>query len=127
MTKVLAVVFLGGGLGSLLRYLSVMGVNRVAGESFPYGTLFVNIVGSLLIGFIIEGFSNKYLVPVEIRAFLIAGVLGGFTTFSAFSQDVYRLIETGFVPSAVIYTAASVLLSIAAVFGGVYIARGIWG
>ncbi len=127
MTKILAVVFLGGGLGSILRYLSVMGVNRVAGESFPYGTLFVNILGSLLIGFIIEGFSNKYLVPVEIRAFLVAGVLGGFTTFSAFSLDVYRLIETGFIPSAAIYVAASVLLSIAAVFGGVYIARGIWG
>lgn len=118
-------VFVGGGLGSLLRYVSVSGLHKVTGDVFPYGTLFVNIVGSLLIGLLMELMAVKWQLSLEMRALLITGVLGGFTTFSAFSFDVLKLVDTGHYIYAASYVLASVGLSLAAVFGGVFLVRGL--
>jgi CrcB protein len=119
MNTILAIA-LGGALGSVMRHYSIAALPN---ENFPYGTLFVNIVGSFLIGFLMEMMALKWQVPLETRAFLITGVLGGFTTFSAFSLDVFKLAETGHAVTAIAYVTSSVALSLCAVFGGAYIVR----
>jgi CrcB protein len=110
----------GGALGSVLRHYSILMSTRLFGEGFPHGTLFVNVLGSFLIGFIMEAAVQKWQMPLEARAFLVTGVLGGFTTFSAFSFDVFKLANTGNAPLAALYVALSVGLSLLAVFGGAW-------
>lgn len=121
----LLAIFAGGGAGSLMRHYTVIFATRIFGESFPYGTLAVNVIGSFLIGAIIEGSALKWNMPLEMRALLVTGFLGGFTTFSAFSLDFFKLFETGQMMQAFAYAALSVLLSLAAVFAGVYLMRGV--
>jgi len=123
MTNLLLIA-LGGAIGASLRHLSGSAVMRLAGPAFPYGTLFVNVFGSLIMGLFIAwivkragGSSN------ELRLFFATGVLGGFTTFSAFSLDVANLIESGQMGSAFAYVLASVLICVAAVFIGLWIGR----
>ena len=117
------IVFLGGGLGAALRH----GVNRMAlawfGPAFPVGTLIVNIVGSLAMGLLIGAFAAFGPAGNTMRLFLATGILGGFTTFSAFSLDALTLWERGDVGLAAAYVAASVLLSLAAVTAGFLISR----
>jgi fluoride exporter len=112
------VVFLGGGLGAALRH----GVNRASlaylAPTFPWGTLFVNIVGGLLMGVLAELFLVKGGGSQELRLFLITGVLGGFTTFSAFSLDAGLMWQRSDYASLAIYVIGSVVLSIAALFVG---------
>lgn len=116
---------LGGAFGAVMRHYAVAFCAKMAGNFFPYGTLFVNVTGSLLIGILMESLALKWPLSLEMRAFLITGLLGGFTTFSAFSFDLYKLIETGHVPLAALYIILSVFLSLAALFAGVYIVRGV--
>ncbi len=125
MNAVLA-IFLGGGLGAVSRHFSIIWAARLFGEGFPAGTLLVNVAGSLLIGFLLEGSALKWNLPLELRALLVTGFLGGFTTFSAFSFDFYKLVGTAQMQMAAIYVMLSVVLSLAAVFGGVFLARGIF-
>ena len=117
------IVFLGGGIGAALRH----GVNRLAlawfGPSFPVGTLLVNVAGSLAMGLLIGAFAAFGPVSNNARLFLATGILGGFTTFSAFSLDTLTLWERGEIGLAVAYVAASVLLSLAAVGVGFLISR----
>ncbi len=117
------IVFLGGGLGAALRH----GVNllafRLVGPGFPYGTLFINVVGSLAMGLIAEYFALKMGMRQSFRLFLTTGILGGFTTFSAFSLEAALLYERGEVAAAAIYVIASVGLAIAALFAGLAIVR----
>ena len=115
----------GGALGALGRHYAMAFWARWLGEGFPYGTVFVNVFGSLVIGMVMEGLALKFNAPLEARAFFVTGFLGAFTTFSAFSLDVFRLVETGQVVQAIAYISASVALSILAVFGGVFLMRGI--
>jgi CrcB protein len=115
-------VFVGGGIGAALRH----GVNRLSmtwlGPSFPYGTIFVNVVGSLAIGVLAGLFLAK--APSEAwRLFLTTGVLGGFTTFSAFSLDAAVMWQRGDYAALGTYVAGSVLLSIAALFFGMAAVR----
>lgn len=124
MTTLLA-VFFGGGAGALARHYVVFLGTRLVGEGFPGGTLFVNVVGSFLIGFLLEASALKWNMPLELRAFLVTGFLGGFTTFSAFAFDFYKLAGTGQAVSAGVYAVLSVILSLGAVYGGVYMARGV--
>lgn len=117
------VIFVGAGTGGALRH----GVNLVAlrnlDADFPYGTLAVNVIGSLGIGLLAGWFAHK-LDPGQLwRLFLTTGVLGGFTTFSAFSLEAALLYERGQFLSAGIYVFASVGLSILAVFGGLTLVR----
>ena len=112
------IVFVGGGLGAALRH----GVNRASlayfGPGFPYGTLFVNIVGGLLMGVLAELFLAKGGGSQEFRLFLTTGLLGGFTTFSAFSLEAALMWQRGDYAALATYVAASVLLSIGALFVG---------
>jgi len=124
MTAVL-LVFLGGGLGSLARY----GVNEAAlrlfGPVFPWGTLAVNVAGGFAMGLLAGALLHRAGLPgtQETKLFLMTGVLGGFTTFSAFSLDAVALWERGAVGLFAAYVAASVVLSIAAVAGGLALTR----
>ena len=117
------VVFVGGGLGAALRH----GVNRASlayfGPGFPYGTLFVNIVGGLLMGVIAELFLAKGGGSQEFRLFLATGLLGGFTTFSAFSLEAALMWQRHDYAALATYVGASVLLSIGALLLGVASAR----
>jgi CrcB protein len=120
-------IFLGGGIGAALRH----GVNVVSAEwlgvDFPWGTLIVNVVGSLLIGALAAWFAFRgdAVWTQPLRLFLATGMLGGFTTFSAFSLDFAMLFERGEVASALAYVLASVLLSLGAVFAGIYFVRSV--
>jgi CrcB protein len=123
MMSVLAVA-LGGALGSVARYLVVGQAMRWFGTTFPWGTLTVNVVGGLVIGLLAETMALKWSATQEMRLFLITGVLGGFTTFSAFSLEVVGLLERGEPGAALSYVFASVLLSVGAVFAGIALVRG---
>lgn len=116
----------GGAMGAGARYLVNVGFGRWLGAGFPWHTLFVNIVGSLLMGILIEAFALRYQGSIDWRTFLTTGVLGGFTTFSAFSLDFALLVERKQELTAGIYLAASVGLSILALFAGLAIARMVW-
>lgn len=124
MTHILLVAA-GGALGSVLRYLVGLWTLRSFGPSFPWGTLTVNITGSFLIGVFAEVIARKFGASAEMRVFLITGILGGYTTFSAFSLDAITLIERGEPVTALIYVASSVLLSALAVFAGLALMRAI--
>ena len=116
-------VFVGGGLGAACRH----GVNRASlaylGPHFPYGTLFVNVVGGLLMGVLAELFLVKGGGSQEFRLFLTTGFLGGFTTFSAFSLDAALMWQRSDYAALGSYIVASVLFSIAALFMGMATVR----
>lgn len=118
MIITLTAIGIGGALGAMLRYT----VNRTAlqlmGHDFPWGTLAVNVTGSLLMGVFIAALAHFWQPPESIRLFLVTGFLGGYTTFSTFTLDVVTLYERGEVVSAGIYSIVSVLLSIGALFSG---------
>jgi len=107
-------VALGSALGGVLRYLLSPFVQRSFAEGFPGGTLVVNILGSLVIGVVLRTAATGDLVSPEARVFLSVGICGGFTTFSAFSIETLRLLQTDQWGRAFIYIGASVVLSIAA-------------
>ena len=113
----------GGALGSILRYLMQVQCAYWLGSKFPYGTLIVNTIGSLLIGFLFITLSDRYIVSVEVRLMLMTGLLGGFTTFSTFSLETMRLIQQGSFLSAVSNVFLNVVTCIAACYLGVVLAR----
>lgn len=117
------IVFLGAGIGGAGRH----GVNvlaaRLFGTTFPAGTLAVNVLGCLLMGLIAGVFAFRGHLPQEMRLFLTTGILGGFTTFSAFSLDAALLWERGEVALAALYVGASVIFSLLAVAGGLAVSR----
>ena len=121
-------VALGGGFGSVSRFGLSQWVAKFMGKSFPYGILVVNVLGCLLIGMFIAFFQKQrmldhFLTPY-LQSFLITGFLGGFTTFSTFSVDALFLFQKGECLKAIVYIAASVLISMLAVFVGfVFVAR----
>jgi len=88
-------VGLGGAIGSVLRYLTSVLAAHWLGEQFPYGTLIVNLVGSFSIGLVHQLASDTLLIPDNLRLFLTTGIMGGLTTYSAFSYETARLMETG--------------------------------
>jgi len=118
-----AIVFLGGGVGAALRHGINLGAARWIGPGFPFGTLIVNVTGSLLMGLIAGYFAFKGDASQHWRLFLTTGILGGYTTFSAFSLDAALLYERGEVSLAAVYVLGSVVLSIAALFAGLALAR----
>ena len=118
----LAVV--GGALGSGARYLVNAGAARWLGVAFPWATLIVNIAGSFAMGLLVEYVILRHNGSPELRTFLATGILGGFTTFSAFSLDVATLADRGDLALAALYVFASVAVSIAALYAGIAIARG---
>ena len=121
MDKIL-MVGLGGGIGAMGRYLMAAWFGRLVGAGFA-GTMFVNIVGSFLMGVLAVFLMERAGAWSRFAPLLITGVLGGFTTFSAFSLDALYLIERGRMGMAVFYIAGSAILSIAALFAGLTLAR----
>ena len=121
----LGAIALGGALGSVARYLASVLMAQVAGTGFPWGTLAVNVIGGFLIGALAELMASRWSVTPEIRGFLITGILGGFTTFSAFSLEVVAMIERHSLAPAAAYIAGSVLLSLGATFIGLWTVRGL--
>lgn len=119
-------VGLGGGLGAMARYGFGTLAGRVWGTAFPVGTLMINVLGSLAMG-LLAGLLARTLPEGqnEIRLFVAVGVLGGFTTFSAFSLDAITLLERGDVLAGVGYVLLSVVLSVLALYLGLLITR--WG
>ena len=113
---------LGGAMGSVLRYFLQSRVQAVSMGVFPMGTLAVNLIGSLMIGFL----AGMFLInPVSqhLRLFLMVGILGGFTTFSSFSLDNLNLMREGHVRIAALYMLSSNVFGIALAFGGFFLAR----
>jgi CrcB protein len=121
--KLLLLACAGGALGAGARYLVYVEIARRWSSGFPWPTLSVNVAGSLLIGVLAALFLERWPETVGLRVFLITGVLGGFTTFSAFSLDFMSLMERGQAGVAGMYAAASVVFSIAACWAGLSIAR----
>jgi fluoride exporter len=116
-------VALGGAIGSALRYGVNLSARALVGNDFPWGTLTVNVLGSFLMGLLVSILTERFIDQPDLRLFLATGVLGGFTTFSAFSLDVLGLIQRGQNAIALVYVLASVALSIFAVFGGFMVSR----
>jgi CrcB protein len=120
----LVLVAVGGGIGAGLRHLVNFAALRLFGPGFPWGTMAINIAGSLAMGVFIEFLARRFGgASSELRLFVATGVLGGFTTFSAFSLDFAVLWERGAVMSAFGYALGSVALSIVALFVGLWLAR----
>jgi CrcB protein len=116
-------VFLGGGIGAALRHGVNIGSAQLFGITFPWGTFIVNVLGSFLIGVFAAYFAFRSGASQPMRLFLTTGILGGFTTFSAFSLDFALLFERGEVAQSVFYVIASVVLSLAAIFLGLFVVR----
>jgi CrcB protein len=119
------IVFLGGGIGAAARHAVNIGAGRLIGTTFPWSTAFVNIVGSLLMGVLAAFFAFRADASwsQHTRLFLTTGILGGFTTFSAFSLDAALLWERGAIGQAAAYVLGSVILSILGLFAGLWFVR----
>jgi fluoride exporter len=116
-------VFIGGGLGSTLRYIVNVVCPRFLGADFPYHTFIINITGSTVMGLIAGYLAFKGDAAQSWRLFLMTGILGGYTTFSAFSLDAAVLYERGEIGLALFYVLGSVVFSIAGLFAGLSLVR----
>jgi CrcB protein len=121
--NMLIAIAVGGGIGSLARHFLSAAITSVFGAAFPWGIFVVNVLGGFLMGVIVELSALKFDLTLEMRAFLTTGLLGGFTTFSTFSLDASLLIQRGDWPGAMLYVIGSTLLSILALFAGLYLVR----
>ena len=111
-------IALGGAFGALGRYFTVSGLSHLTFASIPIGILSVNIVGSFLMGIFVALFMQVWSPSQELKFFIMTGFLGSFTTFSAFSYDVFEFIQRSAYIEALLYMLSSVLLSIMALFLG---------
>ena len=123
---ILAAVGVGGAIGSMARYLIAGWVQSPAWTGFPYGIFIVNVTGGFVMGVLVEGMALKFNVSPVTRAFLTTGILGGYTTFSTFSLESAMLIERHAYGQASVYIAGSALLSIIALFAGLWLMRAIY-
>lgn len=124
MNQILLVA-VGGAVGTVLRHLTNVWAVRLFGPGFPWGTLTVNLVGCFLMGVIVEVLARRFGGVPELRLLLTTGLLGGFTTFSAFSLDFATLYQRGAMLEAFAYLFASVMLSLAGVFLGLWLGRAV--
>jgi CrcB protein len=119
----LVLVAAGGAVGASLRHLVNMAAMRLTGANFPWGTLAINVAGSFAMGVFIATLGRRFNASNELRLFVATGILGGFTTFSAFSLDFAVLWERGAAGQAVGYAVASVVISLLALFAGLWFVR----
>lgn len=115
----------GGAVGAMARYALGDALAARFGRDFPYGTLVVNLTGSLLIGLILTLLLDRGMANSTSRQLLVVGVLGGYTTFSSFSYETMTLLQDGRPARAALYVASSVLLGLAACYAGFLLARAI--
>ena len=121
--QMILMVAIGGAAGSVLRYLFVKLADGIWGPTFPYGTLGVNVIGGLLAGALYVLLVERYAAAQEWRGLLLIGVLGGFTTFSAFSVDTLKLLEQSGLLMASANVLSNVALSLMACSAGLWLAR----
>jgi len=121
MIQTLIQVAIGGALGASARYMTNVAVMRLIGPGFPWGTVAVNIVGSFLMGVIVVVLAHRE--GMRLAPFLMTGLLGGFTTFSAFSLDALTIWERGQIGVAASYVLGSVIFSLAGIVAGMAAAR----
>jgi CrcB protein len=124
--KQILLVGLGGAMGSLGRYFAGIAITSLLGPAFPFNTLLINVAGSFVMGLVVAvlaKFDPLVTYATDVRLFVAVGLLGGFTTFSSFSADVAALWERGTYAQTSLYVTASVALSIAGVFLGLFLVR----
>ena len=117
-------VALGGAIGAILRFLTGIGILRLVGPGFPLTVLGVNVLGSFFMGLFVVFATQRG--ATQLNPFVLTGLLGGFTTFSAFSLEAVHLFERGAMGQALAYVVISVVLSIGGLILGLMIARGMW-
>ena len=117
-------VALGGAIGASARYLTGIGILKLVGHGFPVAIIAVNVIGSFLMGLFVVAAAHRGLT--HLSPFVMTGLLGGFTTFSAFSLETVTLFERGQIGQAALYVALSVGLSIAGLVMGLWVARGMF-
>ncbi|GMO26747.1 MAG: fluoride efflux transporter CrcB [Termitinemataceae bacterium] len=115
-------IFAGGGFGAAVRYICSQFFNRVGESTYSTGTLFVNTAGALLIGFLFNTFQS-IVVPLELSLFLISGFLGGFTTFSTYSLETVRYMQSGNIKEAIINILLNNILCIVFVLAGMALSK----
>ena len=123
--RLLILATVGGGIGAGARYLVQATMMRWLGGGFPWWTFAINIVGSFLMGVVVTLVAQRFDNSAAVRTFLATGILGGFTTFSAFSLDVANLVDTRQHAAAAFYVAGSVGLSILALYAGLALAKAV--
>jgi CrcB protein len=121
------IVALGGALGASLRYIAAATTHGLLGHAFPYGTLLVNVLGSLLVGYLVVLLPETGSQASTLRLLLITGLLGGFTTYSAFSIETLTLMQEGQLLKAGLNIALTLFICLFAVWGGYLLARIIHG
>ena len=119
----LSLVFVGGGIGAVARYWMQGMVYRFMNGVFPYGTIAVNILGCFLIGLLMTGMEERFMVNPSLRIFITIGILGGFTTFSSFSFETIALFQDGEVFFGMLNILASVVICLSATYVGVFIGK----
>ena len=123
MTRAIILVGLGGGLGSIFRYLTSVFATKYFQTNFPLGTFAVNIIGCLIIGILLSLFERQQLTNPDLKFLLITGFCGGYTTFSAFAADNINLFQSDNSLTAFIYIATSIIVSLFAVWLGLLITK----
>lgn len=121
--KLILAIAAGGAIGAVGRHLVSAQVMKMVGSGFPWGTVSVNVLGSFIMGVLVEMMALRWNVGNEMRAFLTVGILGAFTTFSTFSLDFATLLERGAGLAALGYAALSVVLAVLGLFAGLAITR----
>ncbi len=118
MWRTMLLIGIGGGAGSILRFLVSNGVSRYLSTPFPWGTFAVNVIGSFMAGLVLSLFNQHTGHATEWRLFLMTGFCGGFTTFSAFTAENLALLQSGQILTTIIYVLSSVLISLLAIWAG---------
>lgn len=123
MTKNILIVLIGGGTGSVLRYLASLLTSKFFPTTFPLATFLINIIGCFVIGIVTGLYLKNNMTNPDTRLLLVTGFCGGFTTFSTFAQENINLMQTNNLTLAIIYTGLSVVLGLAFVWLGLFITK----